>query len=84
MEPERLDIGDHVVLIGESWTVGEIKGIQLAIPGCTPNYYVKWNFCRKVSGPISGRMIEKKRPDATNAPGLGGVKAVCNLNHQER
>lgn len=76
MEQEIIEIGEPVTYKDRPMLEGRVLGIQLSLPGCTPNYFIKWKFCRSVSGPVSGRMIEKKRPDAYGAPGLGGVMAV--------
>ena len=70
-----IEIGEQVSMAGRPSLQGQVRGIQLSIPGCTPNYFIKWKFCRSVSGPISGMMIERRRPAACDATGPN-VKAA--------
>ena len=59
MEQQRIEIGEAVVHKSAIFSRGIVRAIQLPIPGCEPRYYVEWNFCERVSGPISGLLIER-------------------------
>lgn len=76
MERVGIEIGDRVRLNSTPFWAGVCRGIQFPIPGCEPRYYVKWDHCTYVSGPISALMIETKKPDAEVASGFNRVEAA--------